>query len=99
MGTALSLTGREAEAARFLDEAGRYDALTALTARLTEATASTDAELHRRLGAANEAVGRLTEAREWYRLAIGLDPLDSESQRGLYRLDSLAGKGGASQEP
>lgn len=99
LGTALRLTGREAEGAPFLEAARRYDALTALTARLTEPSASTDADLHRRLGAANEAVGRLTEAREWFRLAIGLNPLDSESQRGLYRLDSLTEKGSASQEP
>jgi hypothetical protein len=52
----------------------------------TEPTSSTDADLHRKMGAASEAVGRSTEAREWYRLAIALDPLDSESQHGLYRL-------------
>jgi tetratricopeptide (TPR) repeat protein len=86
LGVALKLTGRDDEAARRLESASRYDALVALTARLTEPMSAADADLHRRMGAASEAVGRLTEAREWYRLAIALNPLDSESQHGLYRL-------------
>lgn len=99
LGTVLTLLDREAEAAPYLDAARRYDALTALTARLTEAASSTDADLHRRLGAANEAVGRRTEARAWYRLAIGLNPLDSDSQRGLFRLSARGGPDGAAGEP
>jgi Flp pilus assembly protein TadD len=33
-----------------------------------------------------EALGRRAEARAWYRLALGLDPLDQQLQRALYRL-------------
>jgi tetratricopeptide (TPR) repeat protein len=38
------------------------------------------------LGAACEAVGRLSQARAWYRLVIARDPLDSQAQRALFRL-------------
>jgi tetratricopeptide (TPR) repeat protein len=93
LGVALKLTGRDDEAARRLESAARYDALAALTARLTEPTSATDADLHRKMGAASEAVGRRTDAREWYRLAIALNPLDSESQHGLYRLAKPVGAG------
>jgi tetratricopeptide (TPR) repeat protein len=38
------------------------------------------------LGEACEAVGRLPEARAWYRLVIVRDPLDNQAQRALFRL-------------
>ncbi|MDR3623180.1 MAG: tetratricopeptide repeat protein [Paludisphaera borealis] len=102
LGTALKLTGQDAEAARYFAEVRRFDLLSALTARLTETAALSDASLLRRLGIANEEVGRLIEAREWYRLAIAQNPLDSESQRALFRLEARAaraGPGGTGQEP
>ncbi|APW61847.1 tetratricopeptide repeat protein [Paludisphaera borealis] len=102
LGTALKLTGQDAEAARYFAEVRRFDLLSALTARLTETAALSDANLLRCLGTANEEVGRLIEAREWYRLAIAQNPLDSESQRALFRLEARApraGPGGTGQEP
>ena len=41
----------------------------------------------RQLGAACAALDRKGEARAWYKLAIGFDPLDSESQQALFRLN------------
>ncbi len=38
------------------------------------------------LGRACEAAGLFDEARGWYLLAIGRDPLDAESQQALRRL-------------
>ena len=37
-------------------------------------------------GRACEAAGLLDEARGWYLLAIGRDPLNAEAQQGLRRL-------------
>ena len=42
-----------------------------------------------RLGRACEAAGLLDEARGWYMLAIGRDPLDTEAQQALHRLRPL----------
>jgi hypothetical protein len=46
-----------------------------------------DPKLLRELGAACEAVHRLPEAKAWWKLAIGLDPLDNEAQQALFRLE------------
>ena len=46
-----------------------------------------DADLMRQIGAACAALGRKEEARAWYKLAIGLDPLDSIAQQALFRLN------------
>jgi hypothetical protein len=42
--------------------------------------------LLRALGAACEKIHRLPEARAWYRLAIDANPLDTEAQKALFRL-------------
>jgi tetratricopeptide (TPR) repeat protein len=86
LGTALRLVGHYAESRRRCDAARRFDALAGLAARTLEPTAASDADLHRRLAAACEAVGRRVEAHAWFRLAIGRNPLDAEAQRGLFRL-------------
>jgi tetratricopeptide (TPR) repeat protein len=43
------------------------------------------------LGSAFEEAGLRVEAEGWYRLAIGLDPLDSAAQKGLHRIRGGAG--------
>jgi tetratricopeptide (TPR) repeat protein len=91
LGTALKLVGDSEGSRSCLAAARRYDALAALAARTTERGAASDARLLCQLGSACEGVGRRAEARAWYRLAIALDPLDAEAQRGLFRLGSSRG--------
>jgi len=43
-----------------------------------------------KIGEACEILGRRAEARAWYRLAMGQNPLDEELQRALYRLRDSA---------
>jgi Flp pilus assembly protein TadD len=87
LGNALTQSG-DADAARpFLEAAKDYDRLSTLVQRAAVPGAARDPDLQRALGAACEAVGRLPEARAWYKLAIGLEPLNPEGQRALYRVE------------
>ena len=58
-------------------------------------TIESDRRLFYNLGMLCEALGRLEEARVWYRIAIERDSLDAEAQQGLARMKS-AGRGGTS---
>ncbi len=49
-----------------------------------------DLKIFSQLGQICESLGRLDQARVWYQVAIKWDPLDSEAQRSLARLDQLA---------
>jgi tetratricopeptide (TPR) repeat protein len=90
LATALKLVGDTAAASELLTKIRRFDELTPLVARITAADAANDGELHRKLGSVCEAIGRHALARAWYRLAITRNPLDTESQRALYRLKTAA---------
>ena len=84
--SALAITGDE-EAARPLREAARnLDRLNTLIQQAATPEARRNPVLLRQLGAACAALHRDAEARAWYALAIAADPLDSESQRALFRL-------------
>jgi predicted Zn-dependent protease len=87
LANALTKTGDHKAAAPFLAEARQFDILSTLMQRAALADAKKDPKLLRGLGAACEAVHRLPEARAWFKLAIALDPLDSEAQQALYRLE------------
>ena len=86
LATALRVSGDEESGRRYLEAAHRHTALTPLIVRATTPQGADDPRLPARLGAACEAAGRLAEARAWYRLAIGRDPLDSKSQQAVFRL-------------
>jgi tetratricopeptide (TPR) repeat protein len=74
------------EAKQYLDLAARHDLLTR-TIKDSVTTIHSDPRLFFKLGEICESLNRLEEARAWYRLAIGRDPLDSEAQRGLTRVE------------
>jgi tetratricopeptide (TPR) repeat protein len=92
LATALRLAGKPADAEPLQARARRFDEFSPLIGRIGAANAATDGDLHRRLGAICEAVGRRSEARAWYRLAIARDPLDAEAQRAIFRLETATGK-------
>jgi len=92
LATALRLVGKPADAEPFQAQARRFDEFSQFTSRISAANAATDGDLHRRLGAICEAVGRRSEARAWYRLAIARNPLDAEAQQAIFRLETASGK-------
>jgi predicted Zn-dependent protease len=87
LANALTKVGDQKQAAPFLALARQFDILSSLMQRAALASARNDPKLLRELGAAHDAVHRLPEAKAWYKLAIGLDPLDNEAQQALFRLD------------
>jgi tetratricopeptide (TPR) repeat protein len=89
LGVALTLLGDADAARRFQAAVERRRAYDAIASRLASPDAAGPA-LFQQLGAAAEAIGRRTEARAWYGLAIARDPLQSEAQQGLFRLGPAA---------
>jgi tetratricopeptide (TPR) repeat protein len=87
LASALTKAGDHKAAAPFLAEARQFDILSSLMQRAALADAKKDPKLLRELGAACEAVHRLPEAKAWFKLAIALDPLDTEAQQALFRLE------------
>jgi tetratricopeptide (TPR) repeat protein len=89
LGHALRLVGEKDEAQPFLRAAQKQDALAALVTRAATAKEKEKADpaLTLRLAAACEAAHRLPEAIAWYELALARDPLNSEAQGALYRLE------------
>ncbi len=88
---ALKLAGDAAGAESAGRRAERLRALARLLEQSRTAGGTEARDLAGQLGAACEAVGLVDEARGWYRLAISLDPLDSEAQQALFRLRDTPG--------
>jgi tetratricopeptide (TPR) repeat protein len=86
LASALRIVGEPTAARPFAAAVRRYDALRAVAAKLENPSAATDGDLLRAVGAASEAVGRRSEARAWYLLAVRCNPLDAQAQQSLYRL-------------
>lgn len=86
LGRALQLAGKHEEAQPYLERAGRLDQLATLVQRASSKASRDDVNLMLQLGGACVAVGRVPEARAWYRLAIDRDPLNAVAQRELFRL-------------
>jgi tetratricopeptide (TPR) repeat protein len=84
---ALVMCGEDEAAQPLRQEAGALDRLNALVQRAGTRQGRQDPTLLRQLGAASAALHRNPEARAWYKLAIARNPLDSEAQQALYRLD------------
>lgn len=82
---ALRLAGATEEAERVGREAAAHQALRSLLVDFSNST-SPRAESFRKIASACEAVGRADEAIAWYRLAVTVDPLDTQAQKALYRL-------------
>jgi tetratricopeptide (TPR) repeat protein len=86
LGKALLLQGDRAAAAPYLARARQLDEVYNLTTYIREARGAESSADPVRLGKACEAAGLVDEARGWFLIAIGRDPLDPEAQRGLHRL-------------
>jgi tetratricopeptide (TPR) repeat protein len=84
LGLALRKLG-DPGADEYLDLASRHDRLRR-TIVDSVTTIRTDAHLFYKLGVLCESVNRPEEARAWYHLAIGRDPLDTRAQKALARL-------------
>ena len=87
LSAALELSGDPRGARAMRDMAGHLDQLTSLTQRAASPGARKDPGLLRKLAAACAALDRNAEARAWYKLVIALDPLDSDAQQALFRLN------------
>jgi predicted Zn-dependent protease len=85
LGLALRRLG-DPEGEDHLRLASRFDQLKRMI-QDSVSTLRTDPRLFAKLGGLCEALDRPAEARAWYHLAIGRDPLDSEAQQALARID------------
>jgi tetratricopeptide (TPR) repeat protein len=86
LGKALLLKGDTSAAQGYLSRVKRLDDVYNLINRVRRPNQENQAPDLTQLGRACEAAGLLDEARGWYLLAIGRDPLDSEAQQALGRL-------------
>ncbi len=86
LGKALSLVGDQAAASSYLTRARRLDDVYNLINRVRQPGRENQTADLTELGIKCEAAGLRDEARGWYLLAIGRDPLDAEAQRALQRL-------------
>jgi tetratricopeptide (TPR) repeat protein len=86
LGNALRLQGDRAAAAPYLARAAQLNELYNLITQIGKTGKGDSSVDSIKLGKACEAAGLLDEARGWYQIAIGRDPLDPEAQRGLHRL-------------
>ena len=96
LGDALIRLGEVEEGRRHVAASKEHDALFELLERIEEPGARSDVPLLSRIAAASLRVGLRAEARNWYLLALRLDPTRTEIQKALYQLDhedsdSLAG--------
>jgi predicted Zn-dependent protease len=82
----LERSGDPKAAEPYRQAAAILDRLNSLVQRAAAGGARDDTNLMRQLGAACAALELKALARAWYKLAIGSNPLDSESQQALYRL-------------
>jgi tetratricopeptide (TPR) repeat protein len=82
---ALKLSDQTEAATSLQGAVRRYELLSSYLSRLEGRDAASDVPLLRQVGAACESVGRLSEARAWYHLAIERDPLDKDAQQGFHR--------------
>ncbi len=69
----------------FLQTAARHDQLKR-SIKDSVTTIQTDRKLFSKLGEICESMNLCEQARVWYRLAIGRDPLDAQAQQALARL-------------
>jgi tetratricopeptide (TPR) repeat protein len=74
------------QAQQYLDLAAKHDLLTR-TIKESVVTIHSDTRLFFKLGEICESLNHLEEARVWYQLAIGRDPLDTPAQHALTRVE------------
>jgi tetratricopeptide (TPR) repeat protein len=86
LGVALQRVG-DPQAKEYLQIAARYDQLKREIVRCGN-SAKIELEVFARLGEICESLGRPDQARVWYQVAIGWDPLDARAQQALTRVGS-----------
>jgi len=89
LGQSLQSIGDSAAAAPLLEEARKHERLGTLIVKASALKNRDDPALMRDLGEACAALGRFTEARTWYNLAITRDPFDIQAQDGIQRVKEL----------
>ena len=94
LGKALLLAGDKSSAEDYLARARRLDDVYNLINRVRQPSQENQGPDLTQLGRACEAAGLLDEARGWYVLAIGHDPLDALAQQSLRRLRAAASSQG-----
>jgi tetratricopeptide (TPR) repeat protein len=87
LGVALRNLG-DPQARDFLRIASLHDQLKR-TIKDSVTTIETDPKLFDKLGEICESLGHGLEARVWYQLAVGRDPVDTQAHQALARLDQL----------
>lgn len=87
----LKQMGRIEESEKYRLEAEKWRRLTGLLQKSKTFNIRDDVTLLTELGAACEDVGQVAEARAWYRLALGVDPLQPAVQKSLFRLRDRPG--------
>jgi Flp pilus assembly protein TadD len=83
---ALTLAGDTKAAKPLREIMNRFEALNTLIQKASTTGQQNNAPLIRELGAACAAVSRFPEARAWYKVAIGLNPLDTQAQQALFQI-------------
>jgi tetratricopeptide (TPR) repeat protein len=86
LGKALVLAGDKSAAQPYLVQAQNLDAVYSLLNRVRQPDRENQSSDLMQFGRACEFAGLLEEARGWYLLAIGRDPLDAEAQQALRRV-------------
>ena len=86
LGKALVLAGDKSAAQPYLVQAQNLDAVYSLLNRVRQPDRENQSSDLMQFGRACESAGLLEEARGWYLLAIGRDPLDAEAQQALRRV-------------
>jgi predicted Zn-dependent protease len=87
LGDTLIRLGDVEEGRGFVSASKEHDALYELLERVEEPEARHDARLLAQVAGASHRVGLRAEARNWYLLALRLDPTRAEVQKALYRLE------------
>jgi len=99
LGQSCRLLNDEASASRWLGRVAEIDALESLVQRVVTGRNQKDVRLIHQIAELCEKLGRNDQAMAWYGYALGVDPLNTVSQRALYRLrQSAEGPGSARTE-
>jgi tetratricopeptide (TPR) repeat protein len=91
LASALRLAGKAGEAQTYLQSAHDRDQLEMLIENARSLSRREDPTVLRAIGDACRSLGRLHQARAWYRLALSRDPASSDLQKRLFELDTSIG--------
>ncbi len=84
---AYELSGESTVAAPLRQDAKILDSFNTMVQRMSMLQGRSDPNMVKDAASACAALGLIPEARAWYKLAINRDPLDTASQRALFRLN------------